>query len=41
MFAAHAWGLSELVPYFGAVALVDVAMRARRRPAPSAVNRLS
>ena len=33
MFAAHAWGLSELVPYLGAVALVDVAMRARRTPA--------
>ncbi|BAH54703.1 sensor histidine kinase [Rhodococcus opacus] len=33
MFAAHAWGLSDLVPYLGAVALVDVAMRARRAPA--------
>ena len=31
MFVADAWGLSELVPYLGAVAVVDVTMRAERR----------
>ncbi|MDZ7912286.1 MAG: histidine kinase [Rhodococcus sp. (in: high G+C Gram-positive bacteria)] len=31
MFVADAWGLSELVPYLGAVAVVDVTMRADRR----------
>lgn len=30
MFAAHAWGLSGLVPYLGAVGLAEVAMRAAR-----------
>ena len=30
MFATAAWGLSELVPYLGAVAVVDVTMRVRR-----------
>lgn len=33
MFVADAWGLSELVPYLGAVAVVDVTMRAERREA--------
>ncbi|MFE4501162.1 sensor histidine kinase [Rhodococcus sp. NPDC056743] len=31
MFVADAWGLSELVPYLGAVAVVDVTMRVERR----------
>lgn len=30
MFATDAWGLSQFVPYLGAVALVDVVMRERR-----------
>nr|WP_254922815.1 histidine kinase [Rhodococcus sp. OK302] len=31
MFGVDAWGLSELVPYLGAVAVVDVTMRTVRR----------
>ncbi|MFD4181384.1 sensor histidine kinase [Rhodococcus sp. NPDC058514] len=30
LFAAHSWGLSGLVPYLGAVALAEVAMRTHR-----------
>jgi signal transduction histidine kinase len=30
LFAADAWGLSELVPYLGAVSLAEVAMRTHR-----------
>ncbi|MFC9787812.1 sensor histidine kinase [Rhodococcus sp. NPDC127528] len=30
MFAAHAWGLSGLVPYLGAVAMAELTMRDRR-----------
>ncbi|MFW0791162.1 sensor histidine kinase [Gordonia sp. CPCC 205333] len=39
MFATEAWGLSELVPYLGAVAVVDVITRTRswRRGALAAV----